>query len=234
MKRLVILLGLGGLAALPAMPGSCSLSNSACLSGMMGSKNPIPITADFMSPSPGVLDTLTITGITFNGNVVDSGTFSLVQSPTAGMNTVAADFSDIGFSSTTQTVTIGMTFTFTGPDTLSSNIGISLTDAILGGPVSVTGNISPISISEVVTISPGESLFSLTNLFEITPGDPAMVQSKMGGQQFNALGQPLFNPNSVMIAPEPMSLALVGMGLVGGASFAMRRRRREKVKNALG
>lgn len=227
MRGTILLLGLGGLAALPAFSGSCSLTSSQCLSGLVGSKVTVPISANFQNLSPGTLDTLTLTGVSFNGDVASSGTFSLTQ----GQGPVSANLSNVGFASGTTTVTVGMTFKFSGPDALNPTIGATVTGGTLSGPVSSSIKLNTVTITEVVSLTPTGTLFSLTNLFEVNQRDPGSIQqiaSKTGGQYFAVSGTPLFNPDDLapLSAPEPLSMALVGLSLVGGAALTMRHRRR--------
>jgi hypothetical protein len=233
MKRFLLLLGLGGIAALPALPGTCSTSSSQCYAALTSSRLPSPVSANFLSLQANQApDTLTLTGITFNGNVAKAGSYSLTKGPTS----IDANLSNISFAAGTTTVTVGMTFAFSGPDVLSSVVGATATEGTVGH-VSVSTKPNQITISEVVTLD-SDHLFSLSNLFEINRSPVvatnSMVVSKTGQRLLVESGKPLFNPNALMapqaitVAPEPISMALVGFALVGGASWSIRQRRKRK------
>jgi hypothetical protein len=208
-----------------------------------GAKGVIPVSANFQSYIQGSMDTLTLNSVTFNGNVATSGTLSLTQG-TGGF--VDATLTNVGFTSATSTVTVGMTFTLSGPDTLNSIVGTSALSNATVGAVTLTGSLTKYTINEVVTIGEDGSLFSLTNLFEINPAYTGSqphtpIMSKTGGAQFEMSGTPLFNPNGMFtpqpaetvtpknsMVPEPSSLPLFGLALAGGISLAVVRRRQRQ------
>lgn len=231
MKRFLLLLGVGGLAALPALSASCSLTSTQCLSGLSGSSRmPVPVSANFTSITQNQIDTLTLTGITFNNNVVKGGTVSL----TTNGSYVDAVLKNVAFASGTTTVTVGMTFSYAGADTLFPGLKTNITEGTLDGSARLSKSLNQISISEVVTLDPTGSLFSLTNMFEIQHHAPGTgtVMNRAGAVLYDAYGIPLFNPNefnpNVATTPEPISIALVGLGLMGGALAFRRHRRKDK------
>lgn len=216
MKRYCLLLVLGGLAALPAMASTCYFSNTNCQAG--GFYN---FSGTISGGTAGKVDTITVGAITFteNGNVLptasEPGSLTVTPTGTTANQNGLVTISGLNFPSSPVIVTIDFSFTSTGTDTLNlNNLTVTSNSSLISAGMISAGQFY---LSESVS-----NLTSVTDYFSVskTVVNPPPVNPP-------PVNPPPVNPNDEpSTAPEPVSLALVGLSLVGGAGFTLRRRKK--------